>query len=339
MLDREVRFQPPPRPQTTAGAERRVGFEIEFAGLSLAQAGEVIAKALGAELRQATAAESRVTIDDIGTFQVEIDWALLKNAAREQSQSPADAEASTSGGYAEEMLSQIGKLATTLVPVELVCPPIAIGDLACLNKVTDALRCAGATGTGSSLTAAYGVHINTELPTVDADTLGSYLRAFCLLQWWLFDAHSVDITRRLTPYVDLYPRAYLNTLLAHDELSMDSIFDDYLTHNATRNRALDLLPLLAHIDTDRVRQAVDDPRIKARPAFHYRLPNCHIEDPDWSLQRPWDLWCVVEKLACDAQALAQLSSRFLDARRMFLDVDRRQWVEDIDAWLRDREWA
>jgi hypothetical protein len=43
------------------------------------------------------------------------------------------------------------------------------------------------------------------------------------------------------------------------------------------------LPLLAEIDSDRVRRFVNDPRIKARPAFHYRLANCHIERADWSV--------------------------------------------------------
>jgi putative glutamine amidotransferase len=38
----------------------------------------------------------------------------------------------------------------------------------------------------------------------------------------------------------------------------------------------------ADIDSDPVRRAVEDAKIKARPVFHHRLPNCHVEDPDWT---------------------------------------------------------
>ncbi len=64
-----------------------------------------------------------------------------------------------------------------------------------------------------------------------------------------------------------------------------------------------MLPLIAHLDEDRVRRAVDDPRIKSRPTLHYRLPNCDIDNPDWNLDSSWRLWLEVEKLANDPQRL------------------------------------
>ena len=84
---------------------------------------------------------------------------------------------------------------------------------------------------------------------------------------------------------------------------MDQLIDDYLTHNPTRNRALDMLPLFRHIDEQRVINVVDDDRIKARPTFHYRLPNCQIDEPDWGLIRAWRDWLQVEALAADATRL------------------------------------
>jgi hypothetical protein len=200
-----------------------------------------------------------------------------------------------------------------------------------------ALRKAGAIGTEESLLAAYGVHINTEIPALDAATLLSYLKAFAILQWWLVDAHEVDATRRVSPYIDLYPEAYLKQVLSRSGSTMDEIFSDYLAHNASRNRALDLLPLLAEIDEERVRGTVDDPRIKARPAFHYRLPNCHIERPDWSLSASWNTWLVVEQLACRPDDLHELGAAFLDAERLILGVNRSKWTGFIDQWLKDRE--
>ena len=120
---------------------------------------------------------------------------------------------------------------------------------------------------------------------------------------------------------------------------MDEIFADYLEHNATRNRALDLLPMMAEIDEDRVRRAVDDPKIKARPAFHYRLPNCHIEREDWSLSQPWNVWWVVEELAQRPDDLRDLGAKFLEAERPVLDVSRADWVAFLDQWLKAHQLA
>jgi len=220
--------------------------------------------------------------------------------------------------------------------VEVVCPPIPLNNLSVLTPMVRGLREAGAMGTEESLIAAYGVHVNTEIPRLDADTLFSYLRAFAILQWWLVDAHEVDATRRISPYIDLYPQAYVRQVLSRSESTVDQIFTDYLEHNASRNRALDLLPILAEIDSDRVREAVDDPRIKARPAFHYRLPNCQIEHPDWSLSGAWNTWCVVERLADREDDLDVLAGEFLAADRPILGVGRSDWVRFIDRWLKDR---
>jgi hypothetical protein len=116
---------------------------------------------------------------------------------------------------------------------------------------------------------------------------------------------------------------------------MGEIFADYLEHNARRNRALDLLPLLAQVDEQRVRCAVDDPRIKSRPAFHYHLPNCHIEHPDWSLASSPNTWCVVGRLAERKDDLDNLAAEFLAADRPLLGVGRSDWVAFIDQWLKD----
>ena len=149
----------------------------------------------------------------------------------------------------------------------------------------------------------------------------------------------MDPARRVTPYVDLYPEAYMQVLLDGDEQGMDRIFDDYLAHNATRNRALDLLPLLAAIDEGRVRSRIDDLRIKARPTFHYRLPNSHVEQPGWSLATPWRLWVVVERLADRREDLEALTTAFAEQTRPLLGVSRRGWVEYMDSWLKDRALA
>ena len=324
MNTREPAFKMPPVRETAQGSLRRVGFELEFSGLTLQAAADAVATALGGELAQDSAAEMSLKHDQ-GRFNIEIDWDFLKRRAAE-----TGAKEGSDGWL--ELLSQVAVL---VVPVEVVCPPLPLDQLTMLEPLVPALRDAGARGTEESLIAAYGVHINAEIPRLDAATLIDYLRAFSLLQWWLVEKHQVDIARRASPYIDLYPEAYVRRLCEQRHPSMDTIFADYLQHNASRNRALDLLPLLAEIDEQRVRRAIDDPRIKPRPAFHYRLPNCQIEKRDWSLASGWNTWCVVEALAAQPELLAALGDEFLSRGHRLLGVNRRQWIEFVEQWLND----
>lgn len=310
------------------GSWRRVGFELEFSGIGLEQTVSAICAALKARPGQGTAAERKIDVPGLGEFQVELDWAFLKRVAAEQSSERGP-----------DWVQPLSQAAEVLVPVEVVCPPIPITSMEQLDPLVRALREAGAQGTEESLLAAYGVHINPELPTLDAAAIGAYLRAFCLLQWWLVECHEVNLARKISPYIDLYPEAYIERVLDTDEPDMERIFADYLQHNATRNRALDLLPLLAHIDEKRVRSVVDDPRIKSRPTFHYRLPNCHIERPDWALSSSWNTWWIVEQLAQDEAALKALGAEYRAASRPLLGVNRRQWIERMQQWLTSQGWV
>ena len=316
-------FKLPPVLLNTSGHPRRVGFELEFSGLSLEQAASAILTTLGGTLVQQTAAEQVIRVDALGDFTVEIDWSYLKRIAAEKGQS----------GENEEWLSLLSSAASVLVPIEVVCPPIAIEALNTLQPMVAALRQAGAVGTEESLLAAYGVHINPELPNLDATTIFSYLRAFALLQWWLVEAHDVNASRKISPYIDLYSSQYIALLLSRSQPSMDTLFSDYLAYNASRNRALDLLPLFAEIYPKRLRLVVDDPRIKARPTFHYRLPNCNIEHEDWCLAQSWNLWWVVEALAQRHDDLDALGQIFVQENQAITGVNRKKWLERIDLWL------
>jgi len=329
MPDRASPYNVPSALYGPRGKPRRVGFEIEFSGISLEQTGAALQAALGGRLEEKSAAECLLHVEGLGDFGIELDWSYLKRKAAATQRLGADTA----------WVETLSQAAAMLVPIEVVCPPLPVTALDSLDGLVIALREAGAVGTEESFLAAYGVHINVEIPCLDAATLFSYLRAYAILQWWLVEAHRVDLTRRVSPYIDLYSETYVQLLLSQAAPTMTEIFDDYLVCNANRNRALDLLPLLAEIDGDRVRQALDDPRIEARPAFHYRLPNCHIERPGWSLAQPWNIWWAVDELAQRPDDLAELAAAFVDADRPLLGVNRNQWVEFIDRWLKDRRLA
>ncbi len=313
---------------TSEGQPRRVGYELEFSGINLQQVVGVLESTLAAKRVEETPAECKLEVEGLGTFNVEIDWAFLKKLAAENEDK----------SY-RNIIQDLSNAATLLVPMEVVCPPVAIDELDKLRPMVDALREAGAIGTDESFLAAYGVHVNTEIPALDADNVSRYLRAFALLQWWLLAAHDVDTSRRITPYIDLYGEDYLKAILSNPEPAMEQIIDTYLEYNNTRNRALDMLPMLASYDEERVRAVVDDPRIKPRPAFHYRLANCHIEQADWSLSRSWNFWTRVEHLAHRPDDIQTLAEQFLDSDRPVIGINRTAWVENIDTWLKDHELA
>ena len=319
-------YRVPPHSGKDDGALRRVGFELEFSGIDLDAATQAVLDSIGGEIVDATEAECSIEHDELGTFGIEIDWSFLKRKARESAE-----------GEDIEWVQPLSEAALLIVPVEVVCPPIPLNDLARLDPMISALREAGAQGTEESLAAAYGVHVNTEIPSVDAAVIQRYLRAFALLQWWLVDAHDVDSTRRLTPYIDPWPEAYLHSVLQEGAPQVTALMDEYLEHNPTRNRGLDMLPLFSSVDADRVQAVVNDPRVNARPAFHYRLPNCHIEHNEWQLSSSWNLWCVVESLAWDDAALEELGEEFRSSQRPIIGVSRGDWVERMWQWLRDRE--
>jgi hypothetical protein len=302
-----------------------VGFELEFTGLSLSQASEAVIQALGGEIVKKHKALHVITVDDLGEFQVELDWNFLKKTAEEN----PDAD----------HVTLLRDAASLVVPIEVVCPPIAITALHRLDPMVSELRRAGAQGTDDSLLAAFGVHVNAALPALDADTIHRHIKAFSLLQWWLVRAHDVNFSRRITPYIDLYPEAYVKEIINTESPDISRVFDSYLKHNATRNRALDMLPLLAHIDEEKVKKAVDDERIKARPTFHYRLPNCAIDDAEWDLSQSWNLWVVVERLACQPDLMDQLGKDFIKASRPLFGINEQLWIERIDECIKSHALA
>ncbi|MCR2745532.1 amidoligase family protein [Limnobacter parvus] len=309
-------------PLNEKGEPRTVGFELEFAGLDLKTASNALANALSGEIELDTQAECKVRHPQFGHFKIELDWSFAKNMARRRLQEQ---------GASEDMvMSLMTDLARQIVPLEIVCPPIPVSDLQVLDIMVESLQKAGALGTSDSLIYAFGVHINAELPAFDSETLVAYIQAYCLAQNWLIKAHEVDPVRRLTPYIDSYPKRYVQAVMAYTEaVSVSQIIDDYLEHNPTRNRGMDLLPLFKYIDDARVSAAVTDERVNARPTFHYRLPNCEIENPDWELSHCWNIWCVVEHLAADPVLLTSMCKQWTVYNDNLINLKEEPWHQEL----------
>ncbi len=303
-------LQLPPRSMTTEGKERRIGIELEMNGISLDRLAEVVAGTLGLQLdtdsRSSGRYERVLKGDKAGDWVIELDFNFLKELGRE----PQSAR-NLLDELEESAENLLARTATQLVPLEVVSPPLPMSRMNEVQDLIEALRQAGALGTSGKLLYAFGMQFNPEVPDSRPETLRDYIRAFLCLYDWLDARAEINLTRRLTSYIDPFPRGYVMKLLASRyEPDLSALIDDYLLDNPTRNRALDMLPLFSWLDEERVKRHVDDVLIKRRPTFHYRLPNCEIDDPQWGLHQAWNDWLEVEKLAGDPERLENICAAY-----------------------------
>lgn len=311
-------FAPLPEKQTAGGDDRRVGVEIEFIGLSAEAAATLVADTLGGAIREQDPHRFSIPDTAIGEIAVELDTALAHGAKTE-------AEAT--------LRAAAGNIVGVVTPVEIIAPPLKIDDLYVLDTLVDALRAAGAQGTEAAPLYGFGVHFNVEATALTLAPIKSILKTFALLEDWIRKARRPDPSRRALPFVNPFPRSYVDTLAAADgPASIPALIDDYLGFNATRNRALDMLPVFAEIDEARVAQVVDG--VSARPAFHYRLPDSRVGDPRWSLADEWKPWVRIEQVAARSALLETLAEQWRAYREEWTSI-RPDWRETVESLLAD----
>ncbi len=319
----------PTRARNPEGAPRRVGVELEMNGLTLDALAQVVAMAIGARISSRGRYERVLTGDPAGDWLVEIDFELLKQLGREDH----DTE-TLAGGIGESAEDALKWITTPLVPLEVVSPPLPMARLDEVEDLIAKLREAGARGTSDRVVNAFGMQLNVEIPRADADTLTAYLKAFLCLYDWLFARADINVSRRVTSYIDPFPNEYvLQVIDPAYQPERAALIDDYLAASPTRNRALDLLPLFLHLDEARVRRVTDDPRIKPRPAFHYRLPDSRIDQPDWGLHCAWNDWIEVERLAADPERLTACAGRYRAIVDSAFERLLGNWADEVE-----REW-
>jgi len=312
----------PPETRNPEGRPRRLGIELEFGDLTLNQATEVVHGLFGGRIESRDAYRNEVVDTEVGDFLIELD-AVFAHAEPGEGMT----------AELEEMIAErIGDVAKLWLPMEIACPPVEIGEIDRVEKLVEALRDAGATGTAQQLYYAFGCQFNPEVPSLDIAVVLRQFRAYLLLEDWLRMVSGRDISRRVLYFANPFPRRYARAVLARGyDPDWAAFIDDYLEDNPTRNRDLDLLPLFAHLDRERLERRLADPRVKARPTYHYRVPDSRIDEPDWSLTLEWNRWVLVEELAEDA-------GRFEDMRKAFLERanGRNAWASEVEKWLPDQ---
>jgi hypothetical protein len=92
-----------------------------------------------------------------------------------------------------------------------------------------------------------------------------------------------------------------------------------------------MLPVFAHLDADRMAPVLTD-ATSARPTFHFRLPDCRIDEADWSLAQEWRRWLTVERVAEDDALLRRLGTAW-KAAHPGLTLSRHDWANRCAAIL------
>ena len=330
-------FLLPPALTDKAGQPRKAGFEFEFGNLPILRTAEALRQSLGGKLEVKSPFEAVLHASSLGKLKIERDANILKSVKYRKWLEQLGVEFSP-GSIAHEIEANIDNASRILIPCEVITEPIPFTRLGKLDTLIATLNALGAEGTQESLIYAFGLHINPSIPDGHAATLRKYIQAFLLLHTWIIDCSGIDITRRfLTKYIDPFPLPYMELLLDESYTpGINDLIDDYLQYNPTRNRALDMLPILCGLDEERVLHAVNEDErhlIKGRPAFHYRLPDCKINVPGWSAAAPWNQWVYIEKLAGDESLLRELISEWRMTSDKFSIAPKTSWTIRLTSLL------
>ncbi|HEX6242197.1 MAG TPA: amidoligase family protein, partial [Polyangiales bacterium] len=323
-------YSAPPRERNAQGELRRVGLELELAGLTVQAALDLIQQCFGGTPDASQRTHGTVADTSFGTFKVEFDMGALQKRSYLRPLELIGIESdSRTAQIVEDKLLQV---ASEVVPVEVITPPIPWNRLHELDPLWEKLRGAGAEDTYGSVFYAFGLHLNPEVPDRDPATLLAFLRAYLLLEDWVIESSNMDISRRIAPFVRPFPEPYRRKVLAPSYAPADGaqLVDDYLEGNPTRNRGLDLLPLFVELFGRSLLSRVEEAElVKPRPTFHYRLPNCELAAPGWSPRADWNRWVAIERLAQEPALLAELSHAYLDTFDLPLRLQSIGWIEEL----------
>ncbi|MGI9480559.1 MAG: amidoligase family protein [Hyphomicrobiaceae bacterium] len=319
----------PPRLTGVDGAARRVGVEIEFAGLSARDTAHLIAQHLGGEMQMVDEHRYDVVGGKLGPFRAELDSRYVhpEGILGTLQDAPPDWLVQLS----ELVSGTLGHAGAIVIPCEVVGPPVTVDQLPQIDDLIAHLRKAGAQGTDRSVFYAFGVHLNPEIATRDPAWLLSVLRAQCLMSPWLRTVMEIDTSRYLTGFAAPFPQRYIDLILQPGYApDLDVLIADYVAHNPRRDRELDMLPLFAWLDRDRIGKALPTEKIGARPTFHYRLPNAALERAAWSVVLEWNRWCLLERIAESPDLIRSLSEAY---RHLPSPFDQARWTRQSSEWL------
>ncbi|MEM1301302.1 MAG: amidoligase family protein [Pseudomonadota bacterium] len=280
-------YPPLPLPNTTDHRPRRVGVEIEFAGLSQQAVVACTQDILGGRVAGETATEVVVADTELGDIRIELDTRLTKFDHLPGARAVLD-------------------VARTVVPVEIVTQPLLPTDMPRMDALCGCLRDHGARGSRDGMLYGFGVHLNPEVIAPDHPHTCATIMAYALLEPTLRKEMHLDPMRRLLPFVDPWPPEFVDALRQLNRPPLNAIAQLYAGHITSRNHGLDLLPLFFAALPEASANLFAGVKSQARPTFHFRLPESRIDEAGWTLRDAWAQWHAVETLAQEPARLAEL---------------------------------
>ncbi len=317
-------FRLPPVTINPKGEIRKAGFEIEYTGLRPIDTASVILQLFGGEAKIIDEYETIIENTRYGKFSIYLDSIYLRKDSEH---------------YILKDMQSLKELIYTLselvVPYEVVTPPIPFDHLEDVEKLRLELKNRGAQGTSASILYAFGMHINIEAHSFEVSKILDILRSFVLLQDYISEVIKVDTTRKLTWFIDPYDKEYVELILDKNyRPGFEEFARDYIFYNPTRNRALDLLPLLVYKDPS-LKEELPEQKISPRPAYHYRLPNSRIDEEKWSVAFEFNQWSLVERVAYHKEKLAELIDEYWEFQSTPFWFIKELWIERVQKWLED----
>lgn len=323
-----MNFEMPAQVTKVNGEPRRVGFELEFGGVPVETVPQVVCGLFGGRVERTSRFYYKVTGSPLGEFKIGVDSSFFRKETykiwlRRFGVNPA-------GAFVRRSEYALERCAGTLVPIEIAMPPLPINNLYPAEVLRRELRHQYAVGTKSHFYSALALQINPDVPDLSVRTILNYLRAFFLLYDWLWVQEKLSWSRALLPFVRNFPLRYVRLVLNPNYApDMSALARDYVRYNSTRNRPLDLLPLLCHLRPEILCHYPIHHRgpVRPRPAFHYRLPSSEMNRTDWSIAAEWNRWVKVENLANNPERLSLMG---LDYSRTRTHDD---WAAKTMGWL------
>jgi len=327
-----MEFLLPPRIINEKNDVRTVGFELEFSGIELNDVAQLIANLFNGTPRQVNKFLHYVNGTQYGDFKIELDTALLKDEKYLEFLDKIGIDI-RNHPIQHSIEDALAKISSLIVPYEIAAPPLPINNLDPIERIREQLQKNQAAGTKDSFIYAFGLHINPEVPATDLKTILDYFRSFLLLYRWIFEESGIDLARRISPFINEFPSEYVKIVLSPDYAPDSPRFAaDYLDYNPTRNRTLDLLPLIGYINRDLFPE-IREMNVSTRPTFHYRLPNCLIDDPSWTIAREWKYWVIIERLANKPEKMNELIENYFELMESNKLDFKNQWNIKVKKWL------
>ncbi|RXJ89520.1 hypothetical protein CRV01_08575 [Arcobacter sp. CECT 8983] len=312
---------------------RHIGFELEFANIDIKDVLSILEEKFDFNVKKINNYLYKI-ISKYGDFTLELDFELLtqqkiKKNAKDLSNKVG---INIKEKDIENIEKMIGDLSKDIVPYEISTPPLPLDEVSIIHSIIKELAKNHAKGTKHKIYYAFGLHINVEVISLEVESLLSYTRAYLILQNYINKDAKIDLARKITPFIDNFKNDYIKHVLDKSyNPSIDEFIEDYLKFNPTRNRSLDLLPILAFINEDKVRAKLPKEKIKPRPAFHYRLSNSMIGNEGWEISEEWNRWILVENLANDKESLEFLSKEYLTHLDNIINLTT--WHGKVESWL------